>query len=110
LYEFKIQAVIVAILAIGFYINSYQNEFAHDDSIVIIKNEYVLEGFAGIPDILTKDAYDSYYRQFNSSNQLSGGRYRPLSVVTFAIEQQFLGPHPIKGIDTVVAHAGERGH
>ncbi|MFI5196249.1 MAG: tetratricopeptide repeat protein [Chitinophagales bacterium] len=104
LYEFKIQAIIVAILAFGFYINSFNNEFAHDDSIVIIKNEYVLEGFAGIHDILTKDAYDSYYKQFNSTNQLSGGRYRPLSIVTFAIEQQFFGATPKSKIDSVIAN------
>jgi len=102
LYDFKIQAIFVAILAFVLYINSYNNEFAHDDSIVIIKNEYVLEGFAGIPDILTKDAYDSYYKQFNSTNQLSGGRYRPLSIVTFAIEQQFFGATPKSKIDSVI--------
>ena len=104
LYDFRIQAVIVAILAFGFYINTFNNEFAHDDSIVIIKNEYVLEGFAGIHDILTKDAYDSYYKQFNSSNQLSGGRYRPLSIITFAIEQQFFGATPKSKIDSVIAN------
>src|ERR1041384_3330370 len=78
LYDFKLQAVIVALLAVIFYFNSFFNENAHDDGIVIVKNEYVQEGFAGIPDILTKDAYDSYYRQLNTTNQLQGGRYRPL--------------------------------
>ncbi len=108
--DFRIQAVLVAVLAFGFYMNTFHHEYALDDTIVIVKNEYVYEGFAGIPSILTKDAFDSYYRQFNSSNQLSGGRYRPLSIVTFAMEQQFLGAKPVKGIDTVVAHAGERNH
>ena len=89
--DFRIQAAIVAILAFVFYCNSFNNEFALDDTIVIIKNEYVTEGFSGIKSIMTKDAFDSYYRQNNSQNQLAGGRYRPLSIVTFAIEQQFLG-------------------
>jgi tetratricopeptide (TPR) repeat protein len=102
LYEFKGQAIIVALLAFAFYCNSFSNEFAHDDGIVIVKNEYVLEGFAGIPAILTKDAYDSYYRQLNTSNQLSGGRYRPLSIVTFAIEQQFLGATAPEHVDSVL--------
>ncbi len=108
--DFKVQAIIVALLALALNINTFKHEYALDDTIVIVKNEYVHEGFAGIPSILTKDAFDSYYRQFNSSNQLSGGRYRPLSIVSFAVEQQFLGAHPVAGIDTVVAHAGERGH
>ncbi len=102
IYDFKLQAVIVALLAFGFYFNSFFNEFAHDDGIVIVKNEYVLEGFAGIKDIMTKDAYDSYYRQLNTTNQLSGGRYRPLSIVTFAIEQQFLGAVPLDKIDSTL--------
>lgn len=105
LYQFKIQAIIVALLAFAFYCNTFQHEYALDDTIVIVKNEYVHEGFAGIPDILTKDAFDSYYRQFNSSNQLSGGRYRPLSIVTFAIEQQFFGAVPKEMVDSVL----ERG-
>lgn len=100
--DFKVQAVIVALLAFVFYFNSFFNEFAHDDGIVIIKNEYVLEGFNGIWSILTKDAYDSYYRQLNTTNQLSGGRYRPLSIVTFAIEQQFLGAVPLDKVDSVL--------
>ncbi|MES2703868.1 MAG: tetratricopeptide repeat protein [Bacteroidota bacterium] len=101
-YEFKPQAIILALLAFVIYFNSFFNEFAHDDGIVIVKNEYVLEGFAGIKGIMTKDAYDSYYRQLNTFNQLKGGRYRPLSIVTFAIEQQFMGPVPLDAIDSVL--------
>ena len=58
----------------------HSDEYALDDTIVIVKNEYVYEGFGGIWDILSKDAFDSYYKQFNSSNQLSGGRYRPFQI------------------------------
>ena len=107
--DFKVQAIIVAVLSILLYCNTFKHEYALDDTIVIAKNEYVYEGFSGIWDILTKDAFDSYYKQFNSSNQLAGGRYRPLSIVTFAIEQQFLGPIPKSKVDSVVAHAGEAG-
>lgn len=105
LYSFRNQAIIVALLAFALYCNTFQHEYALDDTIVIVKNEYVHEGFAGIKDILTKDAFDSYYRQFNSSNQLSGGRYRPLSILTFAIEQQFFGAVPKEAVDSVL----ERG-
>ena len=109
LYTFKIQAIIVGVLAFVFYMNTFQSEYALDDTIVIVKNEYVYEGFAGLYSIFTKDAFDSYYKQFNSSNQLSGGRYRPLSIATFAVEQQFLVPIPQRKVDSVVAHAGEHG-
>lgn len=107
--DFKVQAIMVAVLSILLYCNTFKHEYALDDTIVIAKNEYVYEGFSGIWDILTKDAFDSYYKQFNSSNQLAGGRYRPLSIVTFAIEQQFMGPIPKSKVDSVVSHAGEAG-
>ncbi len=90
----------MALLAFIFYANTYFNEWAHDDGIVIVKNEYVQEGFTGLKGIFTKDAYDSYYRQLNTVNQLAGGRYRPLSIATFAIEQQFFGAVPEEKVDS----------
>ena len=89
--SFTLQALVIILIGLVFYSNSFWNEYALDDGIVIEKNEYVQEGFRGIPKILKKDAYDSFYRQMNAGQQLSGGRYRPLSIVTFAIEQQLFG-------------------
>ncbi len=89
--DFKVQAILLAVIGLIFYANSFFNEYALDDGIVILKNEYVQDGFKGIPKILSRDAYDSFYRQMNAKQQLSGGRYRPLSVVTFAIEEQLFG-------------------
>ncbi len=109
LYDFKIQAVVVALLAFVFYFNTFSNETALDDTLLITDNEYVYEGFAGIPAILTSDAYASYYKHLGVGNQLSGGRYRPLSIVTFAMEQQFLGATPKDKIDTVMKNAGMYG-
>ena len=87
----KMPYIIISLLGLVLYANTFNHEYALDDTVVIVKNEFVHEGVAGIGDIMTKDAYFSYYRQLNSSNQLSGGRYRPLSIVTFALEQQFFG-------------------
>lgn len=107
--SFRFQAIAVAIVAFACYANTFSNEYALDDLIVIVKNEYVYEGFAGLKDIFTKDAFDSYCRQTNSTNQLSGGRYRPLSIATFAVEQQFMGPVPPAMADSVISHALEQG-
>lgn len=90
---FRIQVVILAIIGFVFYANSFFNEYALDDGIVIQKNDYVQQGVRGIPKILSTDAYESFYRQMGAKQQLSGGRYRPLSVVTFAVEQQLFGSH-----------------
>lgn len=89
--NFKIQAMILVILGFILYANSFQNEYCLDDGIVILKNEYVQKGIKGIPKILSTDAYDSFYRQMGAKQELAGGRYRPLSVVTFAIEQALFG-------------------
>jgi len=89
--DFRVQAIILAVVGFVFYCNTFSNESAFDDRMAIMDNEYVQQGIAGIPAILTKDAYQSYLEHKNGSNQLAGGRYRPLSLITFAIEQQFMG-------------------
>lgn len=89
----KLAAIIIGIIGFTFYITSINGEYALDDGIIIHQNDHVLKGFRGIPDILTKDAYESFYRRMCATDQLAGGRYRPLSVVSFAVEQQFLGAY-----------------
>ncbi|HVA99476.1 MAG TPA: tetratricopeptide repeat protein [Bacteroidia bacterium] len=89
--NFKSQAIVIALIGFIFYANSLFNQYALDDGIVITQNDYVQEGISGIGKILSTDAYDSFYRHMNGKQQLSGGRYRPLSVITFAIEHQFFG-------------------
>ena len=72
--SFNIQALVLIIIGFVFYSKSFFNEYALDDGIVIEKNEYVQEGFRGIPKILKTDAYDSFYKSMNAGQQLSGGR------------------------------------
>lgn len=88
---FRMQSILLIVIGLILYANSFKNHYALDDGIVILKNEYVQQGFHGIKKILKTDAYESFYRQMNAKQQLSGGRYRPLSVVSFAIEQQLFG-------------------
>lgn len=86
-------AFALAVIALLFYIVSIDNEYALDDGIVIHQNEYVLKGAAGIGDILDKDLYHSFYKRMNATDQLQGGRYHPVSVISFALEQQVLGAY-----------------
>jgi hypothetical protein len=89
--SFSFRAMLLIVIGLIIYVNSFKNEYALDDGIVIAENAYVQDGFRGIPKIMSKDAYESYYTKMNAAQQLSGGRYRPLSIVTFAIEQQLFG-------------------
>ncbi len=85
--------IILTLVGFIFYLTSLYNEHALDDGIIIHQNEYVIKGIKGIKEIMTKDAYDSFYRRMNATDQLAGGRYRPLSVVSFAIEQEIIGKY-----------------
>ena len=89
--NFRIQSLFLALIVLVFYANTFSHEAAFDDRMAITDNEYVQSGFAGIPDLFTKDAYQSYLEHRQGSNQLAGGRYRPLSLITFALEQQMMG-------------------
>ena len=83
--------IILTLLSALVYLNTLGHQMAYDDEQVIRKNEFVLKGMKGIPDILTHDSYFSFYHQSNLENILPGGRYRPLSIISFAIEQQLVG-------------------
>ena len=92
-WDFRMKCMILMVIGFVFYANSLVNQYALDDSIAIERNEFVQKGVSGIGKILTSDAYASYYKQMGGSAdaQYSGGRYRPLTFVTFAIEHQLFG-------------------
>ena len=89
----KMAMIIIGVVGFTFYITSINGEYALDDGIIIHQNDHVIKGIRGIQGILTKDAYESFYRRMCATDQLAGGRYRPLSVVSFAIEQEIIGSY-----------------
>lgn len=84
-------SLLLFITSFIFYENSISNDFALDDLIVITGNRYTQQGFAGIKDIFTHDAFVGAYGE---ALNLSGGRYRPFSIAVFAIEKQLFGNKP----------------
>jgi len=88
---FVIFAVLIAIL----YGASLKYGYVLDDSIVVSENKYVKKGFGGIKDILGTESMQGYFGE--KKELLEGARYRPLSIVTFAIEYQFFGNKPFIG-------------
>lgn len=97
-FPYKTKCIILCIIGVLFYGNSIFNKYAMDDQLTIESNSYVQMGFAGIPKILTNDSYASYYitEGGDPKEQLGGGRYRPLSEIIFAVEQQFFGDSEIQ--------------
>ncbi len=89
--DFKQRAIALVVISFVLFANTLFNESALDDEIVLNKNQHVQEGIQGIGAILSEDAYSSYYASMQAEDQLVGGRYRPLSIVTFAIEEALFG-------------------
>ncbi len=92
--ELKEHWVYIILLAFTFilYANTLSHDYTLDDAIVITDNMFTQKGFAGIKDILTHDTFLGFFKQEKSL--VAGGRYRPLSLVTFAMEWQFFGKSP----------------
>ena len=82
------QCIILLVVAFIFYGNTLLNGFALDDGLVWTDNKFVKNGFAGILDILF---HDSFYGTIGNNYNLAGGRWRPLSLISFAIENQLWG-------------------
>jgi len=80
--------LILFIFTFLLYGNTLTHDFALDDAIVITDNDFTKKGIRGIPDILTNDTFTGFFGV--KKNLVSGGRYRPLSLVLFAIEYQLL--------------------
>ncbi len=73
-------ALIGACFAFLLYANTIPHDYVLDDKGVITQNQFVMQGFAGIKNIFTSDVW--HFQNLNL------GYYRPLSLVSFAIEQQ----------------------
>ncbi len=78
--------LVIAAIAFCLYANTIGHDYALDDSGAITENRYVHEGFHGIPKLLKVD--------FWHFSNVHLGYYRPLSLITFAIEYHFVQDNP----------------
>ena len=86
-----IPALILLALAFALYYIGLNYGYVLDDEMVYWKNEYVQKGFAGIRQIFSSDSFMGYFKE--PKFLLEGGRYRPLSLATFAMEVEIFGPN-----------------
>ncbi len=94
----QLPALIIFLFTCLIYSNTLWNEYASDDAIVLTENIYATQGFAGLKDIFTHDVFEGFFKEKKSL--VAGGRYRPLSVATFAIEYELFG------LNAMLSHAG----
>jgi len=93
--------LIIFILSFILYGNSLKNDYALDDYVVLTQNAFTQKGFSGIVDIFKYDTFlgcewakkpDKTLEAVKEESQfVAGGRYRPLSVATFAAEVSMFG-------------------
>jgi hypothetical protein len=83
----------VLLMAVPFVLYAATLGFGYvlDDEMVIQKNVFTQKGFGGLRDIFRFDSFMGYFQKKESLYLLEGGRYRPLSLATFAMEVGFFG-------------------
>jgi protein O-mannosyl-transferase len=79
--------LILTIIPSLFYFNALFNNYALDDAVVITGNKLTKKGIVAIPDLVSHNLYYGYA-------YIKIGLYRPLPLVTHAIEYQFFGKAP----------------
>lgn len=99
-----IRKTIIFISAILLYANTFNHDYALDDAIVITDNIYTQKGISGIKDIFGNDSFTGFFKE--KKELVPGGRYRPLSIATFAVEHEIFGEKPeISHIINVILYA-----
>lgn len=90
----KLHLIAIFSLAFLLYVNTLSHDYALDDAIVITQNMYTTEGVSGFPGILTKDTFFGFFKEEGKEQLVAGGRYRPFTLLLFALEAQLFGTQP----------------
>ena len=89
--------IAIALFSILLYANTFTHGYVQDDAIVIEDNEFTQRGIAGIPDLLRYDTFRGFFKVEGKDQLVAGGRYRPLTLILFAVEVQLFGLNPTVG-------------
>ena len=93
----KWQLLAIFLLGFAIYANTLTHDYTQDDAIVIYDNMFTTEGISGIPGILTNDTFYGFFKEEGKKNLVTGGRYRPITQIMFAVEWQLFGKAPWVG-------------
>ncbi|MFT6334820.1 MAG: hypothetical protein ACJATI_001566 [Halioglobus sp.] len=83
------KALIIFLLPFALYYQSTNFGYVLDDQIVVSENKFTKKGFEGIGDLLTTESMTGYFGE--QKDLVEGNRYRPLSLITYAIEYGIIG-------------------
>lgn len=91
------KAAVLFILPFLVYFESANFGYVLDDQIVVTDNKFTKKGFSGIGDLMTTESMTGYFGE--QKNLVQGNRYRPLSLITYAIEYDIAG-----GLNPATSH------
>jgi protein O-mannosyl-transferase len=86
------QLSVISLLALALYIESVGFNYVLDDTILIVENKFTQKGIKGIGDIFQYESFRGYFGE--QKDLVEGGRYRPLTIATFALEKSITGGKP----------------
>ena len=86
----NLHRLIITALAILCYANTLTLHYALDDRMVILESKYTINGgWDSVKAIFTEDTFTGYFGADHAI--VAGGRYRPMSQLTYMIEFQLFG-------------------
>lgn len=81
-------AIIIGLIAFFQYSNAFDNDYALDDTIVILENSKVRDGLVG---------FSEYFVKSNSQLLEDQYGYRPVTLISLALDVELLGKGPYNG-------------
>jgi len=87
------------VLAFLVYSNTIKYDYAIDDSLYVTENQYVQEGISAFHKLISRESLEGYH-------DVHYPDYRPIVVVSFAIEKSIFGQSPhVNHFDNVFLYA-----
>jgi Flp pilus assembly protein TadD len=84
----RLHIIALMVLSLILYANTLTHDYTQDDAIVIYDNMFTTKGVKGIPGILKYDTFYGFFKEEGKANLVTGGRYRPFTLMMYALEVQ----------------------
>lgn len=88
----RLHCALIMVLSFLFYWNTLLHDYTQDDAIVIYDNMFTTKGVKGITGILKYDTFYGFFKEEGKANLVTGGRYRPFTLIMYALEVQLFAP------------------
>ncbi len=98
----RAHCLLIILLSFLLYGNTLRHDYTQDDAIVIYDNMFTTKGIKGIPGILKYDTFYGFFKEEGKANLVAGGRYRPFTLIMYAIEVQLFSPKKVDANGNVV--------